>query len=92
MPQRVDQFISRARRTVLPECSWATIHEAGAYVERQSGDLYRIPNDAFTTGAGPIVVKESFGPSRMVRVSRNPFIMTQEARLRCARHNVSANF
>jgi hypothetical protein len=36
--------------------------------------------------------KESSGASRLVQVSKNPFITTLEARMLCAEHNVTPNF
>jgi len=30
--------------------------------------------------------------SRLVQVSKNPFVTTLEARLRCAQHNIDPNF
>ena len=79
-------------RMTLPEYSWESLSEAGAYVERGSGDLYRVPKEALIPGASPIIHKESMGASRLVQVSRNPFVTTLEARLVCAQHNISPNF
>ena len=80
------------RKTALPELGWEDIDEAGAYVEVGSGDLYRIPQEALIRGSSPMIRKESTGASRFVRVSRNPFITTLQARLLCAEHNVEPNF
>jgi len=79
-------------RTSLPEVSWDEIGEPGAYVERGSGDLYRVPKEALIPGASPVIHKESTGASRLVQVSKNPFVTTLEARLRCAQHNIEPNF
>ena len=79
-------------RSALPEFSWEGLSEPGAYVEKGSGDLYRIPKEALIPGASPIIHKESMGASRLVQVSRNPFVTTLEARLICAQHNISPNF
>jgi hypothetical protein len=72
--------------------SWEDISEAGAYIERGSGDLYRVPREALIKGSSPIIHKESSGASRLVQVSKNPFITTLEARMLCAEHNVTPNF
>jgi hypothetical protein len=69
------------RRGFLPELSWDDITEPGAYVEMGSGDLYRVPKEALIPGASPVIKKESTGASRLVRVSKNPFITTLQARL-----------
>jgi hypothetical protein len=80
------------KRFTLVETSWEELNEPGAYVERGSGDLYRVPKEAIIPGGSPIIHKESSGASRLVQVSRNPLVTTLEARLRCAQHNIEANF
>ncbi len=84
--------IEAVHRTPLPETNWEDVHEPGAYVEEGTGDLYRIPKEALITGASPVVVKESRGASRLMKVSSDPFVTTLEARLRCAQHNIQPNF
>jgi hypothetical protein len=84
--------IEPQHRASLPEMSWEDITEAGAYIERGSGDLYRVPREALIKGSSPIIRKESSGASRLVQVSKNPFITTLEARMLCAEHNVTPNF
>ena len=79
-------------RYSLPEVGWDEMNEPGAYVERGSGDLYRVPQEALIPGCSPIIHKESLGASRLVKVSANPFVTTLEARLRCAQHNIDPNF
>ena len=79
-------------RSVLSETTWEDLSEAGAYVERGSGDLYRIPKEALIPGASPIIHKESLGASRLVQINKNPFVTSLEARLRCAQHNIEPNF
>jgi hypothetical protein len=79
-------------RLTLSEVAWDELNEPGAYVERGSGDLYRVPKEALIPGGSPIIHKESAGASRLVQVSRNPFVTTLEARLCCAQHNIEPNF
>jgi hypothetical protein len=92
MQQVKTSSVEPQSRFTLPEVSWEDLNEAGAYVERGSGDLYRVPKEALIPGASPIIHKESFGASRLVQISRNPFVTTLEARLRCAQHNIEPNF
>jgi hypothetical protein len=80
------------RRYSLMEVSWDEVAEPGAYVERGTGDLYRIPKEALVPGASPVIIKESSGASRLVQISKNPFVTSLEARLRCAQHNIEPNF
>jgi hypothetical protein len=79
-------------RTSLMEVTWEDINEPGAYVEKGSGDLYRIPQEALVRGASPIIMKESRGASRLVQISKNPFVTDLEARHRCAQYNIDPNF
>ena len=88
----VSPSVESTHRASLPELMWEDIREAGAYVEKGSGDLYRIPKEALIQGSSPIVVKESRGSSILVQLSRDPFCTTLEARLRCAQHNIQPNF
>lgn len=84
--------IEAEHRSPLMELNWEDVHEPGTYVEAGSGDLYRIPKEALIAGGSPVVVKESRGASRLVQISRDPFVTTLAARLRCAQHNINANF
>jgi hypothetical protein len=72
------------QRFTLSEVTLDELNEAGAYVERGTGDLYRIPKEALIPGGS--------GASRLVQVSKSPFITSLEARLRCAQHNIAPNF
>jgi len=84
--------IEPQHRTSLPEVAWQELTEPGAYVERGTGDLYRVPKEALIQGASPVIRKESLGASRLVRLSRNPFITTLEARMVACQHNIEPNF
>ena len=92
MEQVKTKSVEPHTRFALPEVNWDELNEPGAYVERGSGDLYRVPKEAIIPGGSPIIHKESAGSSRLVQVSKNPFVTTLEARLRCAQHNIDPNF
>jgi hypothetical protein len=79
-------------QTFLPELSWDDVSEPGAYCEVGSGDLYRIPKEALIQGSSPMIRKESSGASRLVQLSKNPFITTLQARLLACEHNIEPNF
>ena len=49
--------IDPQQRASLPECSWHDLSEPGAYVERGTGDLYRVPKEALIPGASPMIRK-----------------------------------
>ncbi len=88
----ITQSAQGTRRLMLSETTWESINEAGAYVERGSGDLYRVPKEALVPGASPVITKESRGASVLVKLSEDPFITTFKARLLCAQHNIEPNF
>jgi hypothetical protein len=79
-------------RHALPEFNWEDLTEPGAYVDKSTGDLYRIPKEALVKGASPIIMKESHGVTRLCLISKNPFVTALEARRNCAQHNVTPNF
>src|SRR5262249_50690458 len=85
---------SNAPETPAPflEGNWEDVSEPAASVEKGTGDLYRIPQEALIKGASPIIMKESHGASRLVQISKDPFVTALEARHRCAQYNVSPNF
>jgi hypothetical protein len=80
------------RRKTLMEVPWEDLTEPGTYVEVGSGDLYRIPKEALIAGGSPLIRKESTGASRLLQVSKNPFVTTLQARMLCAEHNIEPNF
>ena len=92
MEQVKSRSVEPQQRFSLPEVTWESVTQPGAYVERGSGDLYRIPREALIPGSSPIIHKESNGASRLVQISPNPFVTSLEARLRCAQHNIEPNF
>ncbi|HEV8678812.1 MAG TPA: hypothetical protein VGQ90_05505 [Stellaceae bacterium] len=92
MASRENASLLPESRTSLMEVGWEDISEPGAYVEKGSGDLYRIPQEALIRGASPIIMKESRGASRLVQISKNPFVTDLEARHRCAQYNLEPNF
>ena len=80
------------RRETLSETAWQSIREPGAYVDRETGDLYRFGKEALAHDAMPSVVKESRDASALVKLSDNPFIATFWARVRTVQHNIQPNF
>jgi cation transport regulator ChaC len=76
----------------LIECTWHDIVQPGAYVDLETGYLYRIPAAALQQRAAPLIRRESTRVSRLIRVSQDPCITTQAARLICCQHNITAHF
>jgi hypothetical protein len=80
------------KRVPLVELAWQDVMEPGAYVEKKSGDLYRISKEAFFPGALPLVHKEIVQASGLVRISKDPFIAAIQARKLCVENGIEANF
>ncbi len=58
----------------IMELLWNQIEEPGAYLELETGHLYRIPAAALSPGSSPIIKKEGTDLSRFVKISKDPFI------------------
>lgn len=76
----------------LPEMTREEISEPGAYVDVATGALYRVPARALVKEASPALWKAMAAGSQFVRVSRNPYIISLEARIICAAHDIHFNF
>ena len=84
--------IEPQHRVSYPEFSWQDIREPGAYVEKESGYLYRIPQEALLRGGSLLIRKQSYVTSRFVQISKNPYITTLEARMLACEYNIQPNF
>lgn len=74
------------------ECMWRDIEQPGAYVDLETGYLYRIPPEALQQRATPLIRRESTRVSRLMRISQDPCVTAQAARLICCQHNITPNF
>jgi len=92
MPAEKSHLVGMQPQQHATELSWENVNEPGTYVDVTTGELYRIPQEALLQGASPLIRKESLRPSRLVQVSKNPFIITFEARMLACEHNVQPNF
>ena len=75
-----------------PEVAWDELDTPGFYVSRTTGNGYRIPGEALIKGASPVIEQVSAQPSRLVKVSDNPFIPLIKARILAANCNIEPNF
>lgn len=80
------------KQTALVQVSWEGINEAGAYVEAQTGKLFRIPPEALLAGSSPIIRQNCTDVSTYVQLSKSPYISVFEARMLAAEHNVEPHF
>lgn len=86
------QITERKIGAAHPEVSWEDLETPGFYVSRTTGNGYRVPAEALIKGASPVIEQVSAQPSRLVKLSDNPFIPLIKARNLAANHNIEPNF
>lgn len=86
------QQTERKSRPSHPEVSWDDLESPGFYVSRSTGNGYRVPAEALIKGASPVIEQVSAQPSRLVKLSDNPFIPLIKARNLAANCNIEPNF
>ena len=91
MPEKTHPIAMQSQQ-LSTELSWESIEDPGAYVDVSTGELYRVPQEALLQGSSPLIRKESLKASRLVQISKNPFITTFQARMLSCEHNVQPNF
>lgn len=74
------------------QTSWEGISEPGAYVETQSGRLFRIPEEALLAGSSPLIRQNAAEGPTYVKLSKSPYISVFEARMLAAENNVEPHF
>lgn len=74
------------------QVAWEGIDEAGAYVEVQTGKLFRIPQEALLAGSSPLIRQESNQLATYIQLSKSPYITEIQARMLAAECNVQPNF
>jgi hypothetical protein len=85
-------IIDSPKGKFLPELSWNDIHEAGSYVEKETGDLYRIHEEDLRNREFPSLPSERTGSSHFVQISKSPSVTTREARLLTVENDLCPNF
>jgi hypothetical protein len=61
MEQVKTKSVQPQQRFILPELAWEELNEPGAYVERGSGDLYRVPQEALIPEARQSFTRKASG-------------------------------
>jgi len=86
------QTTERKTSASHPEVSWDSLETPGFYVSRATGNGYRVPAEALIKGASPVIEQVSAQPSRLVKLSDNPYIPLIKARHLAANYNIEPNF
>ena len=74
------------------EVSWDDLEAPGFYVSLGTGNGYRVPAEALIKSASPVIEQVSAQPSRLVKLSDNPFIPLIKARNLAANYNIEPKF
>jgi hypothetical protein len=81
-----------SRSGVGTTCEFSQVNAPGLYIERHSGTLVRVPQDALLPGRSPAVEILSGEPWVVTRISEDPFTPITKARMIAADHDLLVNF
>lgn len=80
-----------AEKTGLSLIQFNEITEPGAYVSQQ-GDLYRVQEEGLKTKHSPMITKVSKNDTRVTRITDDPFVSLNKARVLAADADLPVNF
>lgn len=83
---------ANGQRPPLPRIARGEIREPGTYVHLATGTLHRLPARALAGGPLPPGWQETAAEGLFVRLSPNPYLISIEARIICATHDIRFNF
>ncbi|MFZ0746524.1 MAG: hypothetical protein WAM85_19100 [Terracidiphilus sp.] len=83
---------SGAALAALSEFTWENIKQPGAYIERETGHLYRVPPESLLRGSSPVISKLCTNPSTFVKLSDDPNTIVSKLRTIAADADVKPNF
>ena len=80
------------RRGGFITCEFEDVNSPGVYVERQTGNLLRIPEDALAPGRSPALEVLSNEPWIVTKISNDPYLPVTKARMVAADFDLTINF
>lgn len=83
---------SGAIQANLSEFTWENIKQPGAYIERETGHLYRVPAESLLRGSSPVIAKLCTNPSTYVKLSDDANTIVSKLRTIAADADVKPNF
>ena len=81
-----------AIQAALSEFTWENIKQPGAYIEQETGHLYRVPSESLLRGSSPVISKLCANPSTFVKLSDDPNTIVSKLRTIAADADVKPNF
>lgn len=79
-------------RRPLQRMARGEIREPGTYVHLATGTLHRVPARALAGGTLPPSCQGTAAEALFVQLSTNPYLISIEARIICATHDIRFNF
>jgi len=80
----------RASTTQMPIVGWSDINQQGTYVEVETGELYRFPEEALVAGHSPLISTSK--RTGFARLSEDPNLIISQARRLCADADIKPDF
>jgi|GEM_PF-2398498 len=71
---------------------FSEIADPGTYISNETGNLFRVPEDALVVGRSPLVEIVSKGGTMMTQLSGDPWLPISKARQLAADADLSINF
>jgi hypothetical protein len=76
----------------LEVAGWTHIEQPGFYVNKQTGQGFRITKELLIPGASPALSVLGAENERFLRISDDPYLPVSAAKLLCADNDVSPTF
>ena len=94
MPQATQERSEKrgAHQATLEVTGWTHIDQPGFYVNKGTGQGFRITRELLIPGASPALSVLGAEGERFVQLSTDPFIPVSAARMLCADNDVSPEF
>ena len=84
--------IEQTLKGQLPLFLWESIEQQGAYVDMRTGTLHRLSTEALSPNHSPVIVIEGRNSGPFVKISDDPEVSREQARLVCKTYNVQTSF
>ncbi len=89
----MEQTHESVHRTQPHEClPFSEVHAPGCYVENDTGDLLRVPEDALMTGKSPRIDIVSKQPRLVTKIADDPWVRISTARQLAADADLYSSF
>ena len=91
-PRTIDTQGTQGKTPVADQLIFGDLNEPGTYVCNSTGHLFRVPEDAVKVGRSPAIEILSREPLVVSKLSDNPFLTINKARMIAADLDLAVNF